>query len=217
MRRRPAKSISSSARRSTSAACFRKRRRAHWTYKNHGRAVHRGSHRRSLGPRGEGRSRRAEPLTPSTAEKPDVTRWAVEATTSISSGATCCEHGTRKPNRTGVDTLSTFNHNYEIAASRQGFPLLTTKEDPPARTSSSRTIWFLSGETAHPASSRSTAASSGTRGPATTGKVPSAYGNFWRHFPVHETGRLPTRREPRAAFNRSGVAWVVEEPNFATR
>ena len=35
--------------------------------------------------------------------------------------------GTRKANRTGVDTISTFNENYEIDL-RQGFPLLTTKE-----------------------------------------------------------------------------------------
>ncbi|MEM6734355.1 MAG: thymidylate synthase, partial [Myxococcota bacterium] len=37
------------------------------------------------------------------------------------------EKGTRKENRTGVDTISTFNINYEIDL-REGFPLLTTKE-----------------------------------------------------------------------------------------
>ncbi len=37
------------------------------------------------------------------------------------------ERGTRKPNRTGVDTLSTFSVHYEIDL-RLGFPLLTTKE-----------------------------------------------------------------------------------------
>lgn len=35
--------------------------------------------------------------------------------------------GTRKSSRTGVDTLSKFNINYEIDLGR-GFPLLTTKE-----------------------------------------------------------------------------------------
>ena len=37
------------------------------------------------------------------------------------------ENGTRKENRTGVDTLSTFNINYEIDLQKK-FPLLTTKE-----------------------------------------------------------------------------------------
>ena len=36
------------------------------------------------------------------------------------------DHGTRKPNRTGVDTLSTFGLHYNIDL-QQGFPLLTTK------------------------------------------------------------------------------------------
>jgi thymidylate synthase len=36
------------------------------------------------------------------------------------------ENGTRKESRTGVDTISTFNYNYEVDL-RQGFPLLTTK------------------------------------------------------------------------------------------
>lgn len=36
------------------------------------------------------------------------------------------ENGTRKENRTGVDTLSTFGIHYNIDL-QQGFPLLTTK------------------------------------------------------------------------------------------
>ena len=35
--------------------------------------------------------------------------------------------GTRKENRTGVDTISAFNINYSIDLNK-GFPLLTTKE-----------------------------------------------------------------------------------------
>ena len=35
-------------------------------------------------------------------------------------------NGTRKENRTGVDTLSTFGYYYEHDL-REGFPLLTTK------------------------------------------------------------------------------------------
>ena len=35
--------------------------------------------------------------------------------------------GTRKENRTGIDTISAFNVNYSIDLNK-GFPLLTTKE-----------------------------------------------------------------------------------------
>ena len=53
--------------------------------------------------------------------------------------------GTRKPNRTGVDTISTFNENYEIDL-REGFPLLTTKEIS-WKNIVVENLWFLSGET----------------------------------------------------------------------
>jgi thymidylate synthase len=39
------------------------------------------------------------------------------------------------------------------------------------------------------------------------GQVPSAYGSFWRRFPVHEPG---PDGGPRAAFNDQ-IAWVCEE------
>ncbi len=110
------------------------------------------------------------------------------------------EHGTRKPNRTGVDTLSTFNHNYEIDL-RQGFPLLTTKEIS-WKNIVVENLWFLSGETdigllkKHGCKFWDPWADD-------AGKVPSAYGNFWRHFPVHDP-------DGRASFNDQ-VAWVAEE------
>jgi thymidylate synthase len=110
------------------------------------------------------------------------------------------EHGTRKPNRTGVDTLSTFKHNYEIDL-RQGFPLLTTKEIS-WKNIVVENLWFLSGETdigllkKHGCKFWDPWADE-------AGKVPSAYGNFWRHFPVHDA-------EGRASFNDQ-VAWVAEE------
>jgi thymidylate synthase len=112
-------------------------------------------------------------------------------------------HGTRKPNRTGVDTISTFNHNYEIDL-RQGFPLLTTKEIS-WKNIVVENLWFLSGETdigllkKHGCKFWDPWADE-------KGKVPSAYGNFWRHFPVHEL----VGPEGRVAFNDQ-VAWVAEE------
>ena len=91
------------------------------------------------------------------------------------------EKGTRKPNRTGVDTLSTFNINYEIDLA-DGFPLLTTKTIS-WKNIVIENLWFLSGNTdigllkKHDCKFWDPWADE-------AGKVPSAYGNFWRHFPL---------------------------------
>jgi thymidylate synthase len=108
--------------------------------------------------------------------------------------------GTRKPNRTGVDTLSTFNHNYEIDL-RQGFPLLTTKEIS-WKNIVVENLWFLSGET-HIGLLKKHGCKFWDPWADESGKVPSAYGNFWRHFPVHDEHGKPERNDQ--------VAWVVEE------
>jgi thymidylate synthase len=121
--------------------------------------------------------------------------------------------GTRKPNRTGVDTISTFNENYEIDL-REGFPLLTTKEIS-WKNIVVENLWFLSGET-HIGLLKKHSCKFWDPWADESGKVPSAYGNFWRHFPVHEDGRSPALPEPgqsleeRAAFNDQ-IAWVLEE------
>ncbi len=110
------------------------------------------------------------------------------------------DHGTRKPNRTGVDTLSTFNHNYEIDL-RRGFPLLTTKEIS-WKNIVVENLWFLSGET-HIGLLKKHGCKFWDPWADGEGQVPSAYGNFWRHFPVHDA-------EGRAAFSDQ-IAWVLEE------
>jgi thymidylate synthase len=108
--------------------------------------------------------------------------------------------GTRKPNRTGVDTLSTFNINYEIDLA-EGFPLLTTKEIS-WKNIVVENLWFLSGDT-HIALLKKHGCKFWDPWADETGKVPSAYGNFWRRFPVHgDDGELAYRDQ---------VAWVVEE------
>jgi thymidylate synthase len=112
--------------------------------------------------------------------------------------------GTRRPNRTGVDTLSTFNVNYEIDL-RQGFPLLTTKEIS-WKNIVIENLWFLSGDT-HIGLLKKHGCKFWDPWADESGRVPSAYGNFWRHFPVHAAVE---GREPRAAY-RDQIAWVVEE------
>lgn len=106
------------------------------------------------------------------------------------------EKGTRKPNRTGVDTISTFNINYEIDLA-EGFPLLTTKAVS-WKNIVIENLWFLSGSSdigllkKHDCKFWDPWADE-------HGKVPSAYGNFWRHFP------LPDNRA------NDQIAYVVEE------
>jgi thymidylate synthase len=112
--------------------------------------------------------------------------------------------GTRKPNRTGVDTLSTFNVNYEIDL-RAGFPLLTTKEIS-WKNIVVENLWFLSGET-HIGLLKKHGCKFWDPWADDDGRVPSAYGNFWRHFPVHD---LSPSGEPRVGFSDQ-VAWAVQE------
>jgi thymidylate synthase len=109
------------------------------------------------------------------------------------------EKGTRKENRTGVDTLSTFNLNYEIDL-RQGFPLVTTKEVS-WKNIVIENLWFLSGDT-HIGLLQKHKCKFWDPWADEAGKVPSAYGNFWRHFPVHREGR---------AEHSDQIAWVLDE------
>jgi thymidylate synthase len=111
--------------------------------------------------------------------------------------------GTRRANRTGVDTISTFNENYEIDL-REGFPLLTTKEIS-WKNIVVENLWFLSGET-HIGLLKKHNCRFWDPWADERGNVPSAYGNFWRHFPVHE-GSGPSAR---AEFNDQ-IRWVVDE------
>jgi thymidylate synthase len=112
--------------------------------------------------------------------------------------------GTRKPNRTGVDTLSTFHVSYEIDL-RLGFPLLTTKEIS-WKNIVVENLWFLSGDT-HIGLLKKHGCKFWDPWADDRGRVPSAYGNFWRHFPVHAP---PGPGQPSAAYSDQ-IAWVVEE------
>lgn len=116
-------------------------------------------------------------------------------------------HGYRKENRTGVDTLSTFNYNYELGFGKNNlyklgpndhmpgyyhlgdkFPLLTTKKIS-WKNIVVEMLWFLSGDTnieilkQHNCKFWDAWANE-------KGEVPSAYGNFWRRFPVHKKERV---------------------------
>lgn len=104
------------------------------------------------------------------------------------------ERGVRKPNRTGVDTLSTFNFNYEIDLSA-GFPLLTTKEIS-WKNIVVENLWFLSGRRDIGMLRRHGCKFWDPWADA-DGLVPSAYGSFWRSFPGEPV--------------RDQVRWVLDE------
>ncbi|MAH17848.1 MAG: thymidylate synthase [Euryarchaeota archaeon] len=95
------------------------------------------------------------------------------------------DRGTRKQNRTGVDTISAFNVNYAIDL-QQGFPLLTTKEIS-WKNIVVENLWFLSGDR-HIGLLQKHGCKFWDPWADAEGFVPSAYGNFWRHFPVHAEG-----------------------------
>jgi thymidylate synthase len=92
------------------------------------------------------------------------------------------ERGTRKENRTGVDTISAFNINYSIDL-KDGFPLLTTKEIS-WKNIVVENLWFLSGDL-HIGLLKKHGCRFWNHWADDDGFVPSAYGNFWRKFPVH--------------------------------
>jgi len=122
--------------------------------------------------------------------------------------------GTRKENRTGVDTLSCFNFNYSHDMS-QGFPLLTTKSIS-WKNIVIENLWFLSGQTDISILKRH-GCKFWDPWADENGKVPSAYGNFWRHFPVHGSDMVEQdfdpagpREVPVGCYNDQ-IRWVLEE------
>jgi thymidylate synthase len=117
------------------------------------------------------------------------------------------ETGTRKENRTGIDTLSTFGHYYEIDL-RDGFPLLTTKAVS-WKNIVVEMLWFLSGQTDISILKRH-GCKFWDAWADESGKVPSAYGNFWRHFPVHGDDRWINGPSIAVDFNDQ-IAWVLGE------
>lgn len=118
---------------------------------------------------------------------------------------TILEAGTRKENRTGVDTISTFGVHYNIDL-QEGFPLLTTKTIN-WKNIVVEMLWFLSGQTDIGILKKHDCKFWDAWADPETGEVPSAYGNFWRNFPVHyeDAGTSLT-----AGWNDQ-LTWVVDE------
>jgi thymidylate synthase len=113
-------------------------------------------------------------------------------------------NGGYKPNRTGVDTISAFSRHYEVDL-REGFPLLTTKDLSGFRWNSliHEFVWYLSGEehirTLREETGIWDAWADGE------GRLDTAYGRFWRRFPVPDEGL------PGEAWPEEGHRWLNDD------
>jgi thymidylate synthase len=117
--------------------------------------------------------------------------------------------GVHKPNRTGVDTVAAFSQHYEVDL-REGFPLLTTKDLSGFRWNSlvHEFLWYLSGEE-HIRNLREET-SIWDAWADEGGKLDTAYGRFWRRYPVpDDEDRLPGE-----AWPDDGHRWVNDEGTF---
>jgi len=89
--------------------------------------------------------------------------------------------GKVKRNRTGINTRSVFNINFELDI-LDGFPLVTLRRIN-FKAVVAELLWFLSGETHIRELQKHTKIWNPWAAP--DGEVNSAYGYFWRHYPVH--------------------------------
>ena len=89
------------------------------------------------------------------------------------------DNGTRKPSRTGVDTISYFGAFYKVDLN-EGFPLLTTKKMH-WNSLLHEVLWYLSGENHIRNLRKHTKIWDAWAGE--DGNLETAYGYYWRHFP----------------------------------
>ena len=126
--------------------------------------------------------------------------------------------GVRKANRTGTDTLSLFAEHYSVDLA-EGYPLLTTKKvyfDSMLR----EVLWYLSGAEHVRELQRHTKIWDAWADDA--GDLQTAYGRFWRRFPVPDAGAAVggevwadaghprVRREPGGALAFDQLGYVVD-------
>lgn len=95
------------------------------------------------------------------------------------------DKGTRKPSRTGIDTISYFGAFYKVDLSK-GFPLLTTKKMI-WNSLLHEVLWYLSGDN-HIRNLRQHTKIWDAWADE-EGNLETAYGYYWRHFPSAEKNK----------------------------
>ena len=126
--------------------------------------------------------------------------------------------GVRKANRTGTDTLSLFAEHYSVDLA-EGYPLLTTKKVY-FNSMLREVLWYLSGAEHVRELRRHTKIWDAWADDA--GDLQTAYGRFWRRFPVPDAGAAVggevwadaghprVRREPGGALTFDQLGYVVD-------
>ncbi len=109
------------------------------------------------------------------------------------------ENGERKVNRTGVATISSFACFYKVPLS-EGYPLLTTKKVY-FNSMLREVFWYLSGEE-HIRNLRNHTKIWDAWADS-EGRLETAYGRFWRRYPVPEKG---------LDGEKWGSRWVSRDP-----
>src|SRR3990167_6104395 len=110
------------------------------------------------------------------------------------------ENGVRKENRTGVATLSCFGYFYKVNL-QNGYHLLTTKKMH-FGSMLHELLWYLSGEE-HIKNLRQKTKIWDAWADS-EGRLETAYGRFWRRYPVPEKG---------LEGENWGTKWVKEDSN----
>jgi len=111
--------------------------------------------------------------------------------------------GTRKGNRTGVDTISSFAEHYRVDLAK-GFPLLTTKRVN-VNAMLYEVLWYLSGED-HIRNLRQHTKIWNAWADE-NGNLDTAYGRYWRRFPSAQLNPSTGQYE---VFEVDQIAKVVE-------
>ena len=132
---------------------------------------------------------------------------------------TVIENGTFKKSRTGIDTISYFGAFYKVDLQR-GFPLLTTKKVE-WKSLLNEVLWYLSGE--HHIRNLRQHTKIWDAWADADGRLQTAYGRFWRRFPVPQVSSILdgevyvdeknpfVRTEENGALTFDQVGWVINE------
>lgn len=127
--------------------------------------------------------------------------------------------GTRKSNRTGVDTISSFAEFYRVDL-KKGYPLLTTKKVN-FKAMLHEVFWYLSGADHIRELQKQTKIWDAWAD--SDGNLETAYGRFWRRFPVPEKGvAMGTEvfvdettphvcREKDGSLSFDQIGWAIDE------
>ncbi|QQS34693.1 MAG: thymidylate synthase [Ignavibacteriales bacterium] len=128
-------------------------------------------------------------------------------------------NGVRKSSRTGIDTISYFSAFYRVDLSL-GFPLLTTKKME-WKSLLNEVLWYLSGD--HHIRNLRQHTKIWDAWADDEGRLQTAYGRFWRRFPVPESKSVLdgevyvndshpfVKKEGNGSLTFDQVGWVINE------